>query len=387
MPETGREAGGGDAGASRGDAGSPEPLRAPCGTPHVPFARRLRPAVAGGGFALEGWWVWCGSAVRGEDGRHHLFAARWPGRLKFLPAYQSYSEVVRASADRPEGPYRLEEVVLGDRGPEHWDGRMTHNPTVVRWQGRYVLFYIGTTFDGPKPSAEELAEGPAFWPWYRRIRIGFAESESVCGPWRRRDQPLLVARPGMWDEHVVTNPSPCVASDGRLLLYYRSFIRGRGCRLGLAIYEDLDAGPVWRSDEPLVDARGVSLEDPFVFETGGPAGSGEAGPAGQGHFEMLAKDLNGAATGELHACAHLLSPDGLRWHLAPEPKAYGLLLPFDDGITRRLSHVERPFLLVEGGEPTHLFAAMAEGGQESAGAFEGVTRTWNGVVPLGTGLR
>ncbi|MEI6034747.1 MAG: hypothetical protein WCS65_10770 [Verrucomicrobiae bacterium] len=33
--------------------------------PH--FAKRLLPAVVDGGFAMEGYWIWCGSVVRGED--------------------------------------------------------------------------------------------------------------------------------------------------------------------------------------------------------------------------------------------------------------------------------------------------------------------------------
>ena len=104
---------------------------------HVPFSERLLPAPAGGGFAMEDWWVWCGSVVRGDAGRYHLYAARWPQVLTFLPAYQSYSEIVRAVSDTPSGPYAFAEVVLGDRGPDYWDGRMTHNPVVVRWRDRY----------------------------------------------------------------------------------------------------------------------------------------------------------------------------------------------------------------------------------------------------------
>jgi hypothetical protein len=155
------------------------------------------PAPRLGGFAMEGWWVWCGSTARGRDGRCHMFAARWPQALKFLPAYQSYSEIVRAVADTPAGPYTFAEVVLGDRGAGHWNGRMTHNPVIVRWGNRYAMFYIGTTFDGPKPSAEQLETGPAFYPWYRQIRIGMATSPDVVGPWERQDRPILEARPGM----------------------------------------------------------------------------------------------------------------------------------------------------------------------------------------------
>ncbi|MEI7832137.1 MAG: glycoside hydrolase family protein [bacterium] len=335
---------------------------------HIPFATRLQPAVQGGGFAMEDYWVWCGSAIQGEDGRYHLFVARWPKVYKFLPGYQSYSEIVRAVADTPEGPYTFAEVVLGDRGAAYWDGRMTHNPTVIRWNGRYLLFYIGTTFDGPKPTAEELLAGPDMYPWYRSISIGVAESESILGPWRRPARPLLTARPGHWDATVVTNPSPCVTADGRLLLYYRTYIPDVGCKLGLAIYHDLTADPEWRSDAPLIDGDNMTLEDPCVFRI-------------DDHYEMIAKDLNGQTTGELNAGAHLLSPDGINWELAPIRKAYSRDVLWSDGQLRHMGSFERPQLLLQDGHPTHLFAAMADG----PGQWQQMNKTWNVVIPLGKG--
>jgi hypothetical protein len=272
-------------------------------------------------------------------------------------------------ADTPAGPYEFAEVVLGDRGSEHWDGRMTHNPAIVKWRDRCLLFYIGTTFEGPKPSADALKTGPLFYPWYRQIRIGVAEARTPAGPWLRGSAPLLLARPGMWDEHVVTNPSPCVTSDGRLFLYYRSYIKGRGNRLGLAIFEDIAMPPVWRSDRPLFDDDNTSFEDPFVFEN-------------DGHFEMLAKDLTGKTTGELNAGTHLLSSDGIHWKPAPRPRAYSRDLLWADGQVRRMSNIERPFLLIEDGMPTQMFAAMGEGGAQLPGAFNGIRRSWNGAIPL-----
>jgi hypothetical protein len=339
---------------------------------YTPFSTRLLPAPVGAGFAMDDWWVWCGSVVRGTDG-YVMYAARWPRDLAFLSGYQSYSEIVRARSDRPQGPYVFDGVVLGDRGPAFWDGRMTHNPVVTRWNDRYYLFYIGTTFDGAKPTREELLTGPTFYPWYRQIRIGVAVADAAEGPWQRPDTPLIEARPGMWDERVVTNPAPCVTSDGRLFLYYRSYIQGKGCRLGLAIYRDLASGPEWRSDAPLFDDEGTSFEDPFVFEV-------------DGHFEMIAKDLTGNATGELHAAAHLISRDGIAWQPAKPSRAYSRTLAFEDGSVRKLSNMERPFLLMEDGKPSYLFAAMAEGPESEPAKFSGIQRSWNGVVPLDTRL-
>jgi len=118
------------------------------------FIDLIRPAPVGGGFAMEDYWVWCGSVIRGEDDRYHMFAARWPKALPFFDGYKTHSEVVRAVADTPVGPYEFQEVVLPVRGGEFWDGQMTHNPTIHKLGGTYLLFYIGATFPGPKPSAE-----------------------------------------------------------------------------------------------------------------------------------------------------------------------------------------------------------------------------------------
>lgn len=333
--------------------------------PVTRFADRILPAPVDGGFALPDDWVWCGSCIRGDEGRYHLFAARWPRSMPFFLGYQAYSEIVRAVSDTPAGPYRFAEVVLPDRGGDFWDGRMTHNPTVLRWGGQYVLFYIGSTFHGPKPSAAELRawKEPGL-PCYRGIRIGVATADSPAGPWRRRDQPFLNIRPDNWDRTVVTNPSPCLAPDGRLLLYYRTNTP-QGCRIGLAIFRDLDRPCVWRSDAPVLEVAGLPMEDPFIWWAGD-------------HYEMIAKDLNGRVTGAFGNGLHALSADGLHWELAPSPVAYSRTLQWNDGRTETVGCFERPQLLLQDGVPTHLFAAVADG----PGGFNAATRTWNAVVPL-----
>ena len=119
----------------------------------------LLPVPCNGGFRMADYWVWCGSAIRGEDGRYHMFAARWPKAYPFFDGYKVASEVVRASADTPVGPYVFEEVVLPARGAAFWDGRMTHNPTIHKIGDTYALFYIGATYDGPTPTPEVIRTG------------------------------------------------------------------------------------------------------------------------------------------------------------------------------------------------------------------------------------
>jgi len=61
-----------------------------------PFADRVGEAVRGGGFWMDGYWVWCGTVAKGEDDRYHMFAARWPKDYPFFQGYTAHSEIVRA---------------------------------------------------------------------------------------------------------------------------------------------------------------------------------------------------------------------------------------------------------------------------------------------------
>lgn len=341
----------------------------------IPFQRRILPAPIGKGFKQEGYWVWCGSVAEGEDGRYHMFAARWPKEYPFFHGYLAASEIVRASADEPEGPYRFDEVVLPERGAGYWDGRMTHNPFIVKYGDEFLLFYIGATYEGNTPTREEMdalrlrpgGNGRNF-PWYSSIRIGMARASSVFGPWQRPDKPTFNSDPQGWDNSVVTNPSPCLSPDGRILLYYR----GSGCKLGLAIAPSPDAPFLRQGAEPIVAlGEGIEIEDPFVFWD-------------DDHYEMVCKDLNGNVTGEFHATAHLISDDGVDWALAPQPKAWSRSIRWDDGTTTTQASIERPFILFCQNRSAYLFAATADG----PGPHDGrpghyfAKNTWNMVIPL-----
>ena len=47
----------------------------------------IQEALVGGGFQMEGYWVWCGSVIKGDDGLFHLFGSRWPKELPFHPGW------------------------------------------------------------------------------------------------------------------------------------------------------------------------------------------------------------------------------------------------------------------------------------------------------------
>ena len=53
-------------------------------------------------------------------------------------------------------------------------------------------------------------------------------------------------------------------------------------------------------------------------------------------------------------------------------------MKWDNGKTIRQGQLERPFVFVEKGKPTHIFFATMDG----PGGFGNGKKTWNMVVPL-----
>lgn len=320
---------------------------------------------------MEGYWVWCGSVVKGEDGRFHMFASRWPKHLPMHPGWLVASEVVRAAADKPEGPYEFQEVVLPARGAEYWDGRSTHNPHITKHGDTYILYYMGSTHP-----LNDIAEGekldlndPITIVARANKRIGVATSKSVFGPWQRKDAPSLPARSGRFDSFLTSNPAPCVHEDGSVLLIYKARqYEGNShgkMTIGAARADHYNGRHEVISEEPVFPPSQFHLEDPFLWKS-------EQG------YELIAKDMDGHICGEKHAGIHACSADGVHWTLAVNPKAYSREIRWDDGSATRQGSFERPFLLFQDGRPTHLFAATADG----PGGFNKAAHTWNMVIPI-----
>ena len=188
----------------------------------TPFIQRLLPAPVDGGFRREDAWIWCGSVIRDDHGAFHMFASMWEKTVPFSPHWLTNSRVTHAVSPTPEGPYVYRGDVLPPRGSSWWDGRMTHNPTIHRYRDQYLLFYTGTTYPEPPPGPGDHVTNEMVSACRARQRIGLAVADSLDGPWRRPDHPCLETRPGHWDWFMTTNPAPCVLSDGRILLLYKS---------------------------------------------------------------------------------------------------------------------------------------------------------------------
>jgi hypothetical protein len=341
------------------------------------FYDKLMPAPKGGGFAMKGYWVWCGSVIQGDDGKYHMFASRWPKNISFAPHWLTNSEIVRAVSDTPEGPYEFAEVVLPVRGEGYWDGKMTHNPTIHRCGDKFLLYYTGTTYEGNIPTADDPVQpgSERQVQAHANQRVGLAVASSVAGPWERMDQSILPPRTGKWDALMTTNPAPCVHPDGSVLLIYKAVgFRGDLLRVGVAkadhylgLYERLADEPIFRFDE-----TEDHVEDAYVWHSDSD-GSG-------GGYQLIMKDMKGGICGERGGGIHARSADGVHWSISDPALAYSRTIHWNDGSTTLQSRLERPQLLIENGVPTHLFAATSIDGDRKA------IDTWNMVIPIRKGI-
>ncbi|MGC9451920.1 MAG: glycoside hydrolase family protein [Oceanipulchritudo sp.] len=318
----------------------------------------LGPASGKGGFADDHYWIWCASPVIGDDGKYHLFASRIPRTIPFHPGWLFASEIVRAEAELPEGPYRFREVVLGARDPAFFDGRSAHNPCIRKVGTKYLLFYMGSTYPGKEVDVNRVESGgPLYKESWARKRIGLAWADSVHGPWNRPDKPLLEPRPGHWDAIATTNPAPWILPDGSVRMIYKSRTVADGPRLlGLA------GAPTWQGpyaalmEHPLFP--GVDLEDACLWHDGE-------------RFRMILKDMAGTVGGEPGCLVQAWSQDAVAWIFPDPPILHGKLIRWDDGSTEQLGNFERPQLLFDAhNRPTHLFAAVSRGGSGIGDAAE-----------------
>ncbi|NOU88982.1 glycosyl hydrolase family 43 [Paenibacillus sp. LMG 31460] len=331
----------------------------------------MLPAPREGGFRMEGYWVWCGSVIRGEDERYHMFASRWPKSLPMHPGWLVASEIVRAVSDTPEGPYTFQEVVLPARGAQYWDGRSTHNPHITKFGDKYLLYYMGSTHPLPDVVAGDGfgLEDPRCIVARSNKRVGLAMANSVFGPWERSESPILPVRPNRFDSYLTSNPAPCLQEDGSVLLVYKARqyegnLHGK-MTIGAAAADSYQGPYRVLTEEPIFPPDQFHIEDPFIWKTA------------KG-YELLAKDMEGTLCGERHGGIHAVSQDGLKWQLSETPKAYSRTVLWDDGTEQTMGNLERPFLLFHDGKPTHLFAAVADG----SGGFRNAANTWNMVIPL-----
>jgi hypothetical protein len=294
-----------------------------------PLVQRLQPVGRNSGFHMPGYFVWCGSVIKVGD-TYHMFASRWPEGTGFPQGYRAHSEIVRATARKPEGPYTFAEVVIGKRSADKWDSGMAHNPAIYRVGETFVLYYNASK------------EGSH----YRQI--GIATAPAVTGPWTRSDRPLEL---GIRSD--ANNPAACFEPDGSVKLIWRD----AKLRDYISIAKTFRGPYSVANDNVLPEDR---FEDFFLFKE-------------DGKYHLVCQDsLAGHVTGHNSWGAHLWSPNGIDgWKKASPPHIYDMKIRWDDGTVFRPRRRERPWLLIENNKITCLFNAVWDG-----------RYSWNQPVPV-----
>jgi hypothetical protein len=207
------------------------------------------------GIAVEepGYSIWGTSPLIGDDGRVHLFVARWPCELKIDPGWRSHSEIAHYIGQGPEGPFIFSDIAIKGTGEDTWDRYGAHNPTIHKIGNRYVLLYIGNNDPRQPPHPSNQC-------------IGMAVSESLYGPWKRAGKDGKILAPSenqkYWNHkssNGVNNPALLQHPDGGFFLYFKS----ENAKMGLAVAEQLE-GPYVQLPFP-VTANEQRIEDGYAF--------------------------------------------------------------------------------------------------------------------------
>ena len=337
-------------------------IREICGTPQQQgqappaFADRLE--WVGLGVHSPGHHVWGSSPVMDDDGKMHIFAARW--KPPFDHGWRDNSEIVHFVSNSPEGPFTFSDVALRGTGTNTWDRHAPCNPLIKRVDGKYVLLYIANPVGMTKGKGAHVPSQ----------RIGMALADSPNGPWKKMGDNGLILRPSDDPRHWtyragngVNNPAFLKAPDGRYFLYFKS----ARAMMGLAIAEKL-GGPYIHQRDPVTRNK-TAIEDGYAFMM-------------NGKFHLLTTDNHGI----LRRGGGILweSTDGMSFTIAG--KGFHLVsdyLPEDYAAKPRRHYgrqfkFERPLLLMIDGRPAYFYAP-------SGVQVDGLPETTSYILKFGGG--
>lgn len=312
-------------------------------------------------------YLWDCSVIYAE-GKYHMFSSHWKKEWGFGWNWVYNSEIIHSISDRPEGPYQFYRVVLPRRGRQYFDGMNTHNTCIRYYNGKYYLYYMGTTYGGDIPQGEEQSAERNLEVWNRK-RIGLAVADSIYGEFVRRDTPILEPRDcSHWDCTVTTNPAVAILPDGTTYMVYKSrSSAGATLQLGVAVADKPDGEFHRLSDDPILcsDDPDLHIEDPFLWYD-----------ESKKKFCVLVKDdcKNGSLgyTGEWGSGFYAESDDCIHFTIPENPKVYSRQVTWADGTKTQQGNMERPWLLFdEAGKPSYLFCASGKG--PNPYGFEGET--------------
>lgn len=300
------------------------------------------------------YYIWDCSVVKVND-LYHMFSSRWKKELGFGWNWLFNGEIVHSVSTTPMGPYEFKNVVIGRRDCQYFDGMSTHNTCIKHHDGKYYLYYMGTTFpNGLFDLSSEISNELGNEIWNKK-RIGVAVANDINGEYIRKDKPLLEPRDcRFWDCTITTNPSVAILPSGKTYMIYKSRKAvGKPLQLGIAVADTPDGKFERISDRPILEFSDENLhvEDPFFWYD-----------EKREKFCLLAKDdsKNGSygITGQWGNGFYAESDDCINFEIAENPLVYSRNVTWQGGTQSLQGNLERPSILFdENGVPTHLFCA------------------------------
>ncbi len=324
------------------------------------FCKKLEPI----GRILEDadYNVWGCSPIYDEDGKVHVFYARWENKYDHL-GWVAACEVGHAVADSAEGTFVHQDVALTGRGGDHWDSWSIHNPSIYKAGDKYVLLYMGSSGAGLGKTLDEIGamEEEEYLPYFHKLvnskRVGMAISDSLNGPWQRFDNCMVdVGENGTWDSFCTSNPTFVVTPEGKYRIYYKAWsnetaAKFNGNRMyGYAESDTLEGPYVKCPCNPVIDysiyGETMQAEDGYMWYQ-------------DGKYHMVMRDM-GIFNHEYGL--YIESEDGIKF---TEPKVAYYDAPhyFDEKMPNisRQGRFERPQLLMNGDVPEYIFCAYRGG--------------------------
>jgi len=126
----------------------------------------------GATIADENYTIWGSSPILGDDGKIHVFCARWP-EYNVDPGWRRSCEIAHYVADQPEGPYSFVDVAVKGSGKDgDWDKFAPHNPEIKKIGDYYAIVFIAN--DNPEKGFHPANQ-----------KIGLVYSKSLNGPWKK----------------------------------------------------------------------------------------------------------------------------------------------------------------------------------------------------------
>ncbi len=297
-------------------------------------------------FKTKGYYNWGASIIKGDDGKYHLFYSRWK-KDKTFTGWLTHSEIAHAVSKNPEGPWKYRETVLKGRKGDHWDAITAHNPKIKYFEGKYYLYYCATNLGGRSFTEDELIETALTgyshpnWKILRpNQRTGVAVSESLDGPWKRMDKPII--EPSGPITTLTVNPAIERGKEGNYYLIVKGdkpneirFIRNQAIAIS-----NSPTGPFEIQPKPVIDY--LDTEDMSLwYDT----------------------DLDYFyAVFHAHSFIGMVSsPDGIHWKKATEYSLMPKTVPLKNREALKPDRLERPFVYSEDGKARVLSLAVKKG--------------------------